>query len=122
MFGTIVDTTAARLIATLGLQTCWFEAFPFDAQMPRIEEGRIVLPAPEPGVAPWSFGGGVELPVRLRGLTLGRFILVPRVRTAGVALSPAGRREAIALAEHVAPEIAAVVLGETETRSANAWP
>ena len=33
-----------------------------DAQLPRIEQGRIVLPVPEPGVAPWS-DVGVELPV-----------------------------------------------------------
>ena len=109
----VVDATSSRLVSMLGIQTCWFEAFPFDAQMPRIEDGRIELPAPEPGVASWSFGGGIELPVRLAGLTLGRFVLVPLVPTTGVALSPSDRSEARALAERVAPAIAAAMLNET---------
>jgi hypothetical protein len=108
--GAVPDNASSYLIALLGLVACWFEPFPFDTQMPRIEVGRIVLPAVEPGVAPWSFGGGVELPVRFRGLTLGRFVLVPTRRTTGVVISPSERTEAIACAEAVGSVIAAAML------------
>jgi hypothetical protein len=105
----IVDAAARRLAHLLGLRDCWFEAFPFDVQLPRIEPGRIVLPAAEPGVKRWQFGAAVELPVRLDGLTLGRFILVPNVPTCGVALSANQRANAIAMAGWVAPAIADVL-------------
>ena len=109
----VVEATAARLASRLGLQACWFEAFPFDAQLPRIEPGRIVLPAAEPGVAPWSFGLGVELPVRFAGLTLGRFVLVPARPTTGIGFSPSARTAAISMAENVGAELATVMLNET---------
>ena len=99
----VIEVASTRLIAMFGLQTCWFELFPFDAQLPRIEPGRIVLPAAEPGVVPWSCGLGVELPVRFAGLTLGRFILVPALPTTGVALFAVGRTEAISMAARSAP-------------------
>src|SRR4029077_2664586 len=75
--GAAAEPLVPRLIAMFGLRTCWFESFPFDVQLPRIEPGRIVLPADEPGVPSWSFDIGVELPVRCSGLTLGRYVLVP---------------------------------------------
>lgn len=101
-----VDTAADALRERFGLLDCWFEPFPFDVQLPRIETGRIVLPATEPGVKPWRHTGGVELPVRLHGLTIGRFILVPVAPTCGVALSPEDRARAIDLADEIAPTIA----------------
>jgi hypothetical protein len=116
MFGSselVVEAAAERLVAMFDLQDCWFESFPFDAQLPRIEPGRIVLPAAEPGVAPWSFGLGVELPVRFRGLTLGRFVLVPTTPTTGVVFPPGLRTEAIAMAIDVATAVAASLLNET---------
>ena len=94
------------------MHDCWFEPFPFDAQLPRIEPGRILLPAAEPGVAPWTFGLAVELPVRCEGLTLGRFVLVPAQPTCGVALSVEGRAEAIAWAADAGAELAAALLNE----------
>jgi hypothetical protein len=106
----VVDTASSYLISRLGLVACWFESFPFDAQMARIEAGRIVLPAAEPGVAPWAFGGGVELPVRFAGLTLGRFVLVPTGRSSGVIISPSERAEAIAWADAVGHVVAAAIL------------
>jgi hypothetical protein len=105
-----VDRASSQLISILELEACWFESFPFDTQMPLIESDRIVLPAAEPGLAPWRFGGGVELPVRFGKLTLGRFVLVPRRPTSGVAISRSDRATAIALADHVAPVIAAALL------------
>ena len=92
----LIENAAARLISMFDLCACWYEPFPFDDQLPRIETGRIVLPATEPGVAPWSCDRGVELPVRHDGLTLGRFVLIPCAPTVGVAFSPGARRDALA--------------------------
>ncbi len=81
------------------------EPFPFDTLLPRIEQGRIVLPTPEPGVAPCA-GAGIELPVRATGLTLGRFVLVPQAPSVGVAFAPSARERAIALAAEAGPLVA----------------
>jgi hypothetical protein len=108
----LVEATATRLIAMFGLRGCWFEPFPFEVQMPRIEPGRIILPGTEPGVEHWSCDNGVELPVRSAGLTLGRFVLVPATPTTGVGFSHVGRAEAIATAETVGEVVAAAVLAE----------
>ena len=107
---TLVANAADQLTVLLDLRGCRFEPFPFDVQLPRIEPGRIVLPAEEPGVEPWTLDNGVELPVRFRGLTLGRYVLLPRTRTAGVALSSSARAAAIALAAEVGAPIAAAML------------
>ena len=109
----VVEASSEELIEMFGLQACWFEWFPFDAQLPRIEPERIVLPASEPGVEWWTFGGGVELPVRFRGLTIGRFVLVPTTPTTGVVLPAALRAKAISMAEAVAPEVVDALLNET---------
>jgi hypothetical protein len=100
------DAVVSRLVAMFRLRDCWYEPFPFDAQLPRIETDRIELPAVEPGVIPWDLDSGIELPVRATGLTLGRFVLIASTSTCGVALSPASRAEAIRLAERVAPAVA----------------
>ena len=101
----IYDPAVRALAAELGgifdLRECRYEPFPFDAQLPRIEPGRIV-PAAEPGV----------LPVCAEGLALGRFVLVPRSPTCGVSLSPRGRTIAITLAERLAPLIAGAILAD----------
>jgi hypothetical protein len=101
-----VDLIAADLAELLALRDCWFEPFPFEAQLPRIEPGRILLPASEPGLTPWRTDTAIELPVRLDGLTLGRFVLAPAKPTVGVSLSPDGRAIAIDLANSVAPVVA----------------
>jgi len=105
----IVAEAANRITRALGLTTCVFEAFPFDEQLPRIEADRIVLPAAEPGVEPWSWASGIELPVRFGGLTLGRYVLVPATPTVGVALSPHARSEAIAIANEISAPVAAAL-------------
>ena len=74
---------------------------------PRVEPRRIVLPAAEPGLEPWSTDAGVELPIRFGDLTLARFVLVPHVATSGVAFSPKLRARAIEIAARVAPPLAA---------------
>ena len=102
-----IARTAGRLMTMFDLRDCRFEPFPFDGQLPRIELGRIVVPAAEPGLEPWSLDGGIELPIRFRDLTVGRFVLSPRNRTTGVALSPSLRREAITRAADVGEIVAA---------------
>ena len=104
--GSEFETVAARLVAMFELRACWYEPFPYDAQLPRLEPGRVVLPAKEPGVEPWVLGAGIELPVRLGDLTLGRFVLLPAGDTCGVSLAPAGRARALRMAERAAPAIA----------------
>jgi hypothetical protein len=108
----LVDVTATRLVATFGLRACWFEPFPFDAQLPRIEPGRIILPSAEPGVEPWSCDKGVELPVHFAGLELARFVLVPETPTTGVGFPPADRADAIAMVAIVGEVIAAAMVAE----------
>lgn len=107
----VADSVVARLAGRLDLADCWYEPFPFDVQLPRLEPGRVVLPPGEPGVGVWK-PGAVEVPVRAAGLTLGRFVLVPRTPTCGVAWSPRLRAVAIAWADAVAPAIAAEILAE----------
>ncbi len=105
----LVTDVADEFKARLGLRACWFEPFPFDALLPRIEPGRIMIPAAEPGTRPytsWQSTHGVELPVRYGALTLGRFVLVPHVSTCGVALPPESREDAIAVARLVGDELA----------------
>jgi len=113
--GSIAEPFVPRLIALFGLRACWYESFPFDVQLPRIEPGRIVLPADEPGLVPWSLDLGVELPVRHGLLTVGRYVLVPASRTTGVHLTPARRTEAIALVSPVGSLVAAAMLAEHAT-------
>lgn len=93
-----VDEVAAALVEVLDLNACTFEPFPWDAQLPRIESDRIVMPAEEPAIGPCRLDEGIELPVRWQGLPLGRFVLIPRMRTVGVALAPSAREKAIRLA------------------------
>ena len=104
----VLADAACEITALFDLRACWFEAFPFDALLPRIEPGRIVLPTAEPGVAPWS-DSGVELPVRLNGLTLGRFVLQPGCPTAGAGLAPTARDRALAIADRVAAPLGAAL-------------
>jgi len=113
--GSIAEPFVPRLIALFGLRACWYESFPFDVQLPRIEPGRIVLPADEPGLAPWSLDLGIELPVRHGLLTIGRYVLAPASRTTGVVFTPARRADAIALISPVGSLIAAAMIAETAT-------
>jgi hypothetical protein len=106
---TSVGVFASQLASMFGLRACWYEPFPFDSQLPRIEPGSILLPAIEPGIEWWRLNRGIELPVRSQGLTLGRFVLVPEVSTSGVALPPQARARAIEMAAAIAPRIAANV-------------
>ena len=108
--GSIAEPFVPQLIVLFGLRACWYESFPFDLQLPRIEPGRIVLPSDEPGVSSWSLDLGVELPVRYRGLTLGRYVLVPASPTIGVDFSPASRAEAISMVVPVGALIAEVLI------------
>jgi len=100
-------TTFSELAVLCDLRACWFEMFPFDTALPRIESGRIVGPAEEPGV-PASYTG-VELPVRLNGLTLGRIVLLPSAQSVGTVFTPIARERAIELAAELAAPVAAAL-------------
>jgi len=108
-YGSLVDAVATEFRSRFGLIDCWYEPFPFDRQLPRIEPGRIVLPGAEPGIDSWNIGTGIELPVRWGNLPLGRFVLVPASPTTVVGLSPTDRTHATAIATEVAPTIAAAL-------------
>jgi hypothetical protein len=127
--GDLVTQVADELAAHLDLRACWFEPFPFDTLLPRIEPGRIVVPAAEPGIRPyfeWQASDGVELPVRYEALTLGRFVLVPQVSTCGVALGLDARKSAIAVARLVGNELVRRWTGTdpraSAEREAPSWP
>jgi hypothetical protein len=99
------------LCSQLELSACWFERWPFPNTLRRIESDRVVLPPAESGARPyamWRPGDGIELPVWGRGLQLGRFVLVPRPPTVGVALTPRVRQDALALADRIGSELATV--------------
>jgi hypothetical protein len=127
--GELIGQFAAELTARFDLRACWFEPFPFDTLLPRIEPGRIVVPAAEPGVrsfTDWHAGDGVELPVRYEALTLGRYVLVPRTSTCGVALAPTSRDDAITRARLVGEKLArrwtVTDLRVSAEREAPPWP
>ena len=89
-----------------GVVACDYEPFPFDATLPRIAPGRVVLPAAEPGIvsyARWSPADGVEVPVYSDGLLLGRFVVHGERATCGVAIPPETRAEMLELACDAAP-------------------
>jgi hypothetical protein len=105
-----VDAARAALGARLDLAQCWFEQWPFDALLPRLERGRIVLPADVVGArsyAAWRAEDGIEVPVRIQELQVGRFVLVARAATAGVALPATSRDRALDIAEGCASALAA---------------
>jgi hypothetical protein len=110
---------ARELVRLLRLRNCWFEVFPFDDLLPRIEPGRIVLPAEEPALGPWTVDHGIELPVRYGGLPLGRFVLIPSDPTVGVAFAPPARGAALELADRFGRELArAWVAGDARASAA----
>jgi hypothetical protein len=99
----------ARIKVRLELRACWFESFPFDRQLPRLEADRVVLPATEPGLVPyadWAPEHGIELTVCARGHTLGRFVLVSERPTCGVAFPIAARRDAVEIAREAGDAVA----------------
>jgi hypothetical protein len=113
----LFDQTFRRLVALFDLRTCWFEPFPFDSVLPRIERGRIVAPAEEPGSPPISYTS-IELPVRMDGLTLGRIVLLPTAQSVHDLASPSARETAIAMAEDLAAPVAAALRTGDLSRSA----
>jgi hypothetical protein len=115
-----VDRITDDIRVRLDLRACWFEAFPFDSLLPRIERDGIVLPADEPGTrsySQWCPPDGVELPVRYGALTLGRFVLVPRVLTCGVLMTPGQRELARTLAQLAGDELGRRWTVPTESRA-----
>ena len=110
---------ADQLVSLLGLRACWFEPFPFDELLPRIEPGRVVLPPEEPALGPWTIDHGVELAVRCNGLPLGRFVLISGEPTVGVAFPPGARDAALVVADRFGAELGRAWVAE-ETRASTA--
>jgi hypothetical protein len=105
-----VETARDALCAQLDLAQCSFETWPFDALLPRIERGRIVLPADVVGArsyGAWQAEDGIELPLRIHELQLGRFVLVARKVSTGVAFPISSRDRALDIAERCATVLAA---------------
>jgi len=100
--------TFRELAALLDLRACWFEGFPFDTPLPRLEPDRIARPAHEPGVPAVSYAG-IELPVRRNGLTLGRIVLLPTAQSVRTVFTPTARERAIAMASELAAPVAAAL-------------
>jgi hypothetical protein len=116
----VVETARIALFSQLDLAHCSFEAWPFDALLPRIEYGRIMLPADVVGArsyGAWKPEDGIELPVRIRGLQLGRFVLVAHTATTGVALPISSRDRALDIADRCA-----VALAGRLSEGALSWP
>jgi hypothetical protein len=113
----LLAQTLRELVALFDLRACWFEAFPFDTQLPRIEPGRIMVPAKEPGSPPVSYTS-IELPVRLDDLTLGRIVLLPSAQSVRDISSLIARETAIAMAAALAAPIAAALRSGDLSRSA----
>jgi hypothetical protein len=105
-----VETARIALGSLVDLDACSFEPWPFDVLLPRIERGRIVLPADEIGVrsyADWKPDHGIELPLRIDGLQIGRFVLVPSDATTGVTLPCSARDAALVIADECATALTA---------------
>jgi hypothetical protein len=111
------DQTCRRLVTLFDLRACWFEPFPFDTTLPRIERARIVAPADEPGSPPISYTS-IELPVCMDGLTLGRIVLLPTAQSLHDISSPRARETAIAMADELAGPVAAALRTGDLSRSA----
>src|SRR5262249_3852530 len=109
---------ADRLVSLLGLRACRFEPFPFDDLLPRIEPGRIVLPAEEPALGPWTIGHGVELTVRCNDLPLGRFVLISSEPTVGLAFPPTAREAALMVADRFGADLGQTWMAEDARASA----
>jgi len=100
--------TFRELAALFDLRACWFEGFPFDTPLPRLEPDRIARPVDEPGIPAVSYAA-IELPVRLNGLALGRIVLLPTARSVRTVFTPAARERAIAMAAELAAPVAAAL-------------
>ena len=108
--------TFRELAALLDLRACWFEVFPFDPPLPRIEAGRIALPDDEPGLPAVSYAG-IELPIQLSGLTLGRIVLLPTAQSVAEVFAPSARERAIELAAELAAPVAAALTAGNLSRT-----
>ena len=97
-----VEPALMALCEALDLVSCTFEPWPFETLLPRIERGRVVLPGDEVGARSyrtWTPADGIEVPVRINRLQIGRFVLVTSLATTGVALSISDRDRALDIAE-----------------------
>jgi hypothetical protein len=108
----VVSACQAELTALLDLQSCHFEAPPFDISLPRLERSGGISGASTRRYVEGGFdlpSEGVELPVLSRGQRVGRFVLNP---TPAVGVSLEQQVVAVALADQVGAALAATPLGQ----------
>jgi hypothetical protein len=111
----LFQCTFRELTELFELRACWFEPFPFDTALPRIEPGRITVPSDEPGHPPVAYTS-IELPVRLEGLPVGRIVLLPSAQTVRFVASPSARDTALELAAVLAGPVAAALKDDDTSR------
>jgi hypothetical protein len=94
-----------ELTTLLRLHACRYESWPFDRALPRVNPDCVAFPPAEPGAGrpdTWLPSDGTELAVTALDLPLGRFVLIPRRFTTGVAFTPRSRERALAIATECA--------------------
>jgi hypothetical protein len=111
----LFERTFRDLTELFDLRACWFEAFPFDTPLPRIEAGRIMVPDEQPGSPPTSYTS-IELPVRLDDLPVGRIVLLPSAQTLRLVASPSARETALELAAVLSVPIGALLKDDNTAR------
>jgi hypothetical protein len=102
----IVAVVRDELVGLLALRDCAFEVAPFDVSLPRIQhDGTFVTRRRRLSRGEFALpDSGAELQVEARGITFGRFILVPRPE---VGASLEARTVAVMLVEQLATAFAA---------------
>jgi hypothetical protein len=113
---------ADDLTAVLAASKTRFEPWPYDRELPVVHKGGVTLPADEPGALgfkAWSASDGIALPVSSpAGLELGRFVVVPRTPTVGLAWKSKARARALDIAQRYGATLADHLRAE----GSPAWP
>jgi hypothetical protein len=116
-----VSAAGARLATLEGVDAWRYEPFPFDSRLPRLVPGGWEVPGDEPGcasLATWTAADGLEVPVWVGGLQIGRFVLTGPI-SAELEWFQASRARAVGVAERLGSALAMRRRDETGGLS---WP
>jgi len=107
--GRLIENVRRELVGLIALERCWFERPPFEATMPRLTHGRVVMPSEDPRVMQLDPTPSrlVELRVYGNGEVQGRFVLEFREPTVGLAVPEEVRTIAVSLADQLGVALAA---------------